>query len=183
MEIDDTPLRDLYVVQSTRINDARGSFSRLFCAREIESLLAGRQIVQINQSITRHAGALRGLHFQHQPHAEMKMVRCLRGRIWDVAVDLRKNSPTFLKWYAHELSPENAQMMVIPEGFAHGFQALQPDSELLYLHTEFYRPESEGGVRHDDPRLGIRWPIMPLDISTRDLNHPLIQDDFNGVTP
>ena len=182
MNILETPLADLKVVESEPHRDARGAFTRLYCARDITSLLGRRQIVQINHSRTNKAGAVRGLHFQHPPHAEMKMVRCLHGRVWDVAVDLRAGSPTFLKWYAHELNPVDAQMMLIPEGFAHGFQALEPDSELLYLHTEFYQPESEGGVRHDDPALNIDWPLTPEDLSARDLAHPLLTNAFTGVT-
>lgn len=122
------------------------------------------------------------MHYQHPPHAEMKMVRCLRGRVWDVAVDLRAGSPTFLDWYARELNPESAEMMVIPEGFAHGFQTLEPESELLYLHTEFYNPESEAGLRHDDPQLKIDWPLTPQDLSPRDLSHPFLENNFTGVT-
>lgn len=181
MNVLDTPLSGLKVVQSTPHRDERGSFIRLYCDREVRSLLGGRKIVQINYSTTVRAGAIRGMHFQYPPHAEMKMVRCLRGRVWDVAVDLRAGSPTFLKWYTQELSPENAKMMMIPEGFAHGFQTLEPNSELLYLHTEFYQPSSEGGIRHDDPRLGITWLMPPLDLSPRDLAHPLLDEDFAGV--
>lgn len=182
MNLLDTPLSGLKVVQSTPHQDARGAFMRFFCARELQPLLGGRQIAQINHSRTSRTGAVRGMHFQHPPHAEMKMVRCLRGRVWDVAVDLRAGSPTLLKWYAQELSPDSTQMMVIPEGFAHGFQTLEPNSELLYLHTEFYQPPSEGGLRHDDPRLGITWPLAPQDLSPRDLSHPLLNNDFTGVT-
>ena len=181
MKVIDTPLDDLKVVQSTPHHDERGAFVRLFCARELQSLLGPRTIAQINHSMTSRAGAVRGMHFQYPPHAELKMVRCLRGRVWDVAVDLRAGSPTFLHWYAHELTPAEAEMMVIPEGFAHGFQALEPDSELLYLHTELYHPPAEGGLRHDDPRVGIQWPLQPLDLSPRDLAHPLLDTDFGGV--
>ena len=181
MKILDTPMADLKVVQSLPHRDARGAFVRLFCAEELQPVLGHRQIAQINHSRTSHAGAVRGMHFQRPPHAEMKMVRCLRGRVWDVAVDLRAGSPTFLQWHAEELAQDDAQMLVIPEGFAHGFQALEPDSELLYLHTAFYHPPSEGGLRHDDPRLAIAWPLPPQDLSPRDLSHPLLGADFTGV--
>lgn len=183
MKLIQTPLAGLTVVESVPHHDARGAFTRLFCARELEPLLAGREIAQINHSRTSTVGAVRGMHFQHPPHAEMKMVRCLRGRVWDVAVDLRAGSPTFLQWYAQELAPDESTMMVIPEGFAHGFQVLEPESELLYLHTEFYHPPSEGGLCHDDPRLAITWPLAAQDISPRDLYHPLLDDAFTGVTP
>ena len=181
MNVLDTPIPDLKIVQSTPHYDDRGVFVRLYCNQEIQPVIGRRQIVQINQSKTSRVGAVRGLHYQQPPYAEMKMVRCLRGRVWDVAVDLRSDSPTFLKWYAHELNPAHAQMMVIPEGFAHGFQALEPDSELLYLHTELYHPPSECGLRYDDPQLNIGWPLAPTDLSPRDLAHPLLDDDFTGV--
>ena len=111
----------------------------------------------------------------------MKLVRCLKGRVWDVAVDLRANSPTFLKWHAEELSPAKAGMMIIPEGFAHGFQVLEPESELLYLHTALYAPDAEGGIRFDDPMLGVKWPIAVTDLSKRDTDHPLIDSNFQGL--
>jgi dTDP-4-dehydrorhamnose 3,5-epimerase len=181
MNILDTPIADLKVAQSVAHQDVRGTFLRLFCADELQSLLGHRQIAQINHSKTSHAGAVRGMHFQRPPHAEIKMIRCLRGRVWDVAVDLRPDSPTFLHWHAEELAQGDTQMFVIPEGFAHGFQALEPDSELLYLHTAFYHPPSEGGLRHDDPRLAITWPLPPQDLSARDLSHPLLDADFTGI--
>ena len=182
MNIADTPLAGLKIVKSAPYQDSRGAFLRLFCQRELRSLLGDRQIAQINFSVTEMAGTVRGLHFQYPPHAEMKMVRCLHGRVWDIAVDLRAGSPTFLQWHAQELTPHGAEMMVIPEGFAHGFQTLEPNSELLYLHTDFYEQSFEGGVRHDDPQLAIAWPLAALDLSPRDLSHPLLNDDFIGVS-
>lgn len=181
MKILDTPLAGVKIAQSVPHRDARGAFTRLFCAEELQPVLGQRQIVQINHSRTSRIGAVRGMHFQHPPHAEMKMIRCLRGRVVDVAVDLRAGSATFLQWHAVELTQDDAQMLVIPEGFAHGFQVLEPDSELLYLHTAFYNPSSEGGLRHDDPRLAITWPLPPQDLSPRDLSHPLLSADFTGV--
>jgi dTDP-4-dehydrorhamnose 3,5-epimerase len=121
------------------------------------------------------------MHFQKSPYAEMKLVRCLRGRVWDVAVDLRAGSPTFLKWHAEELTPDNARMLVIPEGCAHGFQVLEDNSEILYLHSAPYIPEAEGGVLYDDPRLGIRWPLPVADVSVRDLEHEPIALNFSGI--
>jgi len=176
-----TPIEDVYVAETSRFTDERGAFARLFCERELASALGERHIVQVNHSLTKRVGAVRGMHYQHAPHAEMKMVRCLKGRIWDVAVDLRKDSPSFLNWHAVELSADNDRMMVIPEGCAHGFQVLEADSELLYLHTAFYSPESEGGVRFDDPAIGIDWPLDVTDLSERDNSHSLIDDNFCGV--
>nr|WP_090346078.1 dTDP-4-dehydrorhamnose 3,5-epimerase [Mycolicibacterium malmesburyense]CRL78703.1 dTDP-4-dehydrorhamnose 3,5-epimerase [Mycolicibacterium malmesburyense] len=181
MNIIDTEIPDLKVVRSSPHRDARGSFVRFFCAEELQSILGSRQIAQINHSRTSQAGAVRGLHFQWPPYAEMKLVRCVRGRVWDVVVDLRRGSSTFLQWRAQELAEDDARMLVIPEGFAHGFQALEPHSELLYLHTAPYKPESEGGVRYDDPRLSIAWPRPPQDLSDRDLSHPLLSGNFTGV--
>lgn len=167
----ETPLRE----------DHRGAFGRLYCDRELADLAGTRQVVQVNQSRTRQIGAVRGLHFQHVPHAEMKFVRCLRGRVWDVAVDLRAGSPTFLHWHAQELRADRSAMLVIPEGCAHGFQVLEANSELLYLHTAHHAPTAEGGLRHDEPRLAIRWPLAVTDLSERDRAHPLLSPDFAGL--
>jgi len=169
------------MVETTPFKDQRGAFYRAFCDQELASLLQGRITRQINVSRTDTVGAVRGLHFQHPPHAEMKLVRCLRGRVWDVALDLRRGSTTFLHWHAEELSADNAHMIVIPEGCAHGFQVLEADSELLYLHTAAYAPKFEGGVRHDDPTVNISWPLTAADISQRDARHPLLSEDFKGI--
>lgn len=176
-----TPIPDLRVVETIPYNDVRGAFARLYCAHELNNLIGSRRIVQINHSCTATVGAVRGLHFQYPPHAEMKLVRCLKGCVWDVAVDLRMNSQTFLHWHAEKLTPTNTRMMIIPEGFAHGFQVLEPDSELLYLHTACYTPSAEGGARHDDLRFGITWPLAVTDLSKRDAGHPLIDSNFQGI--
>lgn len=181
MLIRPAPLAGVMVVEITRVADERGAFTRCYCERELKEIIGARRIVQINHSRTRATGAVRGMHYQRPPHAEMKLVRCLAGRVWDVTVDLRAGSPTFLHWHAEELSAGNARMLVIPEGCAHGFQALEEDSAMLYLHTEFYAPESEGGIRIDDPNLGIPWPLPLTDISQRDRSHPLLTRDFAGV--
>jgi dTDP-4-dehydrorhamnose 3,5-epimerase len=159
MKLAPTPMLGLFVVETEVRADTRGSFARLFCRDDLAAAVGGRSILQVNQSRTRAAGAIRGLHFQHAPHAEMKLVRCLRGAAFDVAVDLRAGSSTFLRWHAVELSPENARMVVIPEGCAHGFQSLVPDTELLYLHTSAYVPEAEDGVAWNDATIGVRWPL------------------------
>ena len=176
-----TPISGLVVVETIPHIDNRGAFARLYCERELASLIDRRRIVQINHSCTAAIGAVRGLHYQQPPHSEMKLLRCLKGRVWDIAVDLRHNSPTFLSWHAEELTPTNTRMMVIPEGFAHGFQVLEAESELLYLHTAFYTPSAEGGLRHDDPSLAINWPLVVTDISQRDVSHPLIDSHFFGI--
>lgn len=181
MKVHATDIAGLSWVETALRQDARGEFARLFCARELAALIGDRRIVQANRSLTRAAGAVRGMHFQRAPHAEMKLVRCLRGRVLDVAVDLRAGSPTFLRWQARELSAANAQMFVIPEGFAHGFQVLEPDSELLYLHTAFYEPAAEGGLSPTDPALNIAWPLPVRDLSERDASHAPISTDFRGL--
>ena len=182
MRISTTSITGLMVVEATPKIDSRGAFSRLYCDDELKSVVGQRRIQQINHSRTAKVGSVRGLHYQYPPYAEMKLVRCLKGRVWDVAVDLRRGSQSFLDWHAEELSPVNTRMMVIPEGFAHGFQVLDPDSELLYLHTATYTPRSEGGLRPDDPRLAIGWPFPPADLSPRDTSHPLIESTFTGLT-
>ena len=181
MKITPTTISGVMLVETTPHIDPRGAFARLYCEHELASLIGNRRIAQINHSRTSSVGAIRGMHYQRPPHAEMKLVRCLKGRVWDVAVDLRTTSPTFLQWHAEELTPENARMLVIPEGCAHGFQVLEAESELLYLHTAFYTPDAEGGLRHDDSRLGISWPLPVTDLSSRDTCHPHIAPDFHGI--
>jgi dTDP-4-dehydrorhamnose 3,5-epimerase len=181
VKVNQTTLSGVSVVESIPFVDYRGFFSRLYCEKELEAFLGNRHIVQINHSCTRTVGAIRGLHYQISPHAEMKFVRCLKGRVWDVAVDLRRNSPTFLQWYSEELSFDNAKMLIIPEGCAHGFQVLEPDSEILYLHTHFYTPEYEAGIPYNDPILNIEWPLPITDVSARDSFHPAITPDFKGI--
>jgi dTDP-4-dehydrorhamnose 3,5-epimerase len=181
MKIHPTSIADLVTTESQAFKDERGAFVRLFCEKELSSVIGHRKIVQINHSCTEDVGAVRGMHFQWAPHAEMKLVRCLKGKVWDVAVDLRPYSSSYKRWYAQELSPQNALMMVIPEGFAHGFQVLESRSELLYLHTAVYKPKSEGGVRYDDPELGINWPLPVTDISQRDSSQAYIDSSFRGI--
>lgn len=181
MNISKTSLSGLSVVETTPNIDSRGKFARLYCANELSNLIGTRKIAHINHSITSEVGAIRGIHFQIAPHAEMKLVRCLRGRVWDVVVDIRQNSATFLQWHAEVLSAANNRMVVIPEGFAHGFQTLEPNSELLYLHTDFYAPEAEGGLNFNDPLLNIDWPLKPTDLSPRDRMHAHIDITFKGI--
>lgn len=181
MRVSPTPLAGVVMVDTPRREDPRGSFARLFCEQELGSVIGHRRIVQINQSTTAVPGTVRGMHYQRPPHAEMKLVRCLRGRVWDVAVDLRAGSPTFLQSHAEELTPANGRMLVIPEGCAHGFQVLEADSELLYLHTAAYDAASEAGVHCLDPLLAIRWPMTVLGLSQRDAGHPAIEPSFGGI--
>lgn len=181
MKINHTPLQDAFIIEPEPFRDNRGLFARIFCQHELQSILHGKNIVQINHSMTRQKGAIRGMHFQRPPRAEIKMVKCLRGSVFDVIIDLRQDSSAFLKWHGEKLSAENMKMMYIPKGFAHGFQTLEQNLELLYLHTEFYSPEYESGIRYDDPSLNISWPIEVTDISLRDQNHPLLSSEFKGI--
>ena len=181
MKISPTALPGVMVVETSSFSDQRGTFARLFCEQELAPVIQHRRIVQINQSCTHAVGAIRGLHYQRPPHAEMKLVCCLKGRVWDVAVDLRAGSPSFLKWHAEEISPGNAHMMVIPEGCAHGFQVLESHSELLYLHTAPYEPGSEDGVRYNDPAVNILWPLAAKDVSERDATRALLGPVFKGI--
>jgi dTDP-4-dehydrorhamnose 3,5-epimerase len=177
-----TALAGLMLVQRKATEDERGFFSRFFCDAEFEGAGLKKPITQINQTLTRKKGAVRGMHFQYPPYAETKIVNCLRGEIFDVAVDLRSGSSTFLRWHAEILSAENRRSLLIPEGFAHGFQALTNDCELIYLHTTVFRPEAEGALNVVDPRLEIEWPLPIAESSERDNAHPFIGADYRGVT-
>lgn len=181
MKLHATPLAGLFEVETAPVGDARGRFTRVFCDGELAAIRPGLHIAQANLSETARRGSVRGLHFQHAPAAEAKLVRCLRGRIFDVAVDLRRGSPTLLRWHGVELSADNQRQLFIPEGFAHGFQALEDGVELLYLHTAAWSPAHEAGLRHDDPRLGIAWPLPPDHLSPRDAGFPLLDENFAGV--
>jgi dTDP-4-dehydrorhamnose 3,5-epimerase len=186
--IQSTPLAGLCLLQRHPIGDERGYLERLFCFQELQSIIEQRAILQINHSLTAKAGTLRGLHFQHPPHAEMKLVSCLCGEVFDVAVDLRQGSPTFLHWHAEHLSADNHRTLAIPEGFAHGFQTLTADCELLYLHTAAYQPTAEGGLDALDPALAIHWPLPISDRSARDQAHAPITAALTtgldvGLTP
>lgn len=176
-----TPLAGLHVLQRKPIGDSRGYLERLFCADELQALAPGKHIVQINHTLAASLGTVRGLHFQYPPHAETKFVHCLRGEVFDVAVDLRRGSPTLLQWHAEVLSAGNHRTFVIPEGFAHGFQALTDDCEMLYFHTAAYRQDAEGGLNVQDPRLAIRWPLSATGLSPRDAAHPMLDGDFRGI--
>ncbi len=176
-------LAGLTLLQRKPLRDDRGYFERLYCADELAAVLDGRSLVQINHTLTAHRGTVRGMHFQHPPASEAKLVSCLRGQVFDVAVDLRRDSPTFLCWHAEILSAGNHLSLFIPEGFAHGFQTLEDDSEMLYFHSAPYAREAEGGLHPLDPRLAIAWPLQPSGLSARDSGFRLLDEQFPGVTP
>ena len=178
--ITDLPLAGLKLVERQILDDSRGFLSRLFCAEELASAGWQKPIAQINHTYTAKRGTVRGMHFQLPPHPEMKLVSCLHGRVWDVAVDLRGGSDTLLHWHAEELSADNHRALLIPEGFAHGFQALSDDVELLYCHSAAYRDEAKGVLNPRDFKLAIEWPLEITELSDSDAHHPMINQDFAG---
>ena len=181
IDLQPTSIDGLMVVSRNPVGDSRGFLERLYCHETLAPLLRGARIEAVNRTVTSRRGTVRGLHFQHPPHAEDKIVACLRGEVFDVAVDLRRGSPTFLKWHAETLSQDNRRSFLIPRGFAHGFQTLTEECELLYLHTAAYRRESEGGIDALDPRIAVRWPIAITERSARDGQHPRLDDSFLGI--
>jgi dTDP-4-dehydrorhamnose 3,5-epimerase len=170
----ETPISGLYVVELETLTDERGFFARTFCAHEFQAHGLEWMVAQCNISFNEKASTLRGLHFQAPPHAEAKLVRCTRGAIYDVAVDIRPESRTYRRWHGIELTPTNGRMMFIPCGFAHGFQTLVDGSEVLYVMSEFYHPESARGLRWNDPAFSIAWPLENPTISDRDRAYPLL---------
>jgi len=178
-----TPFAGVVTVDRQRVGDARGFLSRLFCAEELAAAGFTLPVAQINHTLTEAAGTVRGMHFQYPPAAEDKLVTCIRGAVFDVAVDLRAGSPTFLQWYGAVLSAENQRALMIPQGCAHGFQALEDGCELLYLHSRPYAPAAEAGLNPGDPRLAIAWPLPITVMSPRDAGHPLVDAGFTGVAP
>jgi dTDP-4-dehydrorhamnose 3,5-epimerase len=179
--IGETTLRGVYLLQREPQADERGWLERMYSTSDLAGMLGSRLIAQVNRTLTRAKGTVRGMHYQVPPSAEAKIVSCLRGAIFDVAVDLRRDSPTFLRWHAETLSAENRRSLFIPEGFAHGLQALSDDCELLYLHTAAYDPAAERGVHPQDPRVAIAWPLSIKHLSERDASHPPLAPDFDGI--
>ena len=181
LNISKTNLEGVYTYAATPFIDERGSFSRLFCAKELAEILGDRQIVNINQSTNTHKGTVRGLHYQNPPFAEMKIVRCTQGKIFDVAVDIKKDSPTFLQWIGVELSPENGVAIIIPEGFAHGFQALEANSTVSYCVTQYYNTTADSVINPQDPSIAIDWPLKPDHMSKKDAGCAFIDESFTGL--
>jgi dTDP-4-dehydrorhamnose 3,5-epimerase len=182
-KITNLPLYGLKCIDRKHIGDQRGSLSRLFCADELAAAGWTKPIAQINHTFTARQGTVRGMHYQNPPHAEMKLVSCIRGEVWDVVVDLREGSSTFLGWHAERISAEKGRALLIPEGFAHGFQALTDNVELIYCHSEGYVAQEESGLNPKDPELGIKWPIAMAELSVRDAGRAWITKDFKGINP
>lgn len=181
MTFSPTTLEGSFLVDLQTFTDERGWFARYYCKDEFGQIGHQKEWVQMNHSFSTQKGTIRGMHFQPAPHKEIKLVRCIAGAVFDVIVDVRKNSPTFLQWFGTELSALNKRALYIPEGFAHGFQCLEDHCELLYHHSEFYKPGAEGGIRYDDAAVAINWPLPVTVISERDKNHPLLDKEFKGV--
>ncbi len=176
-----TSLAGLKLVERIPLLDDRGVFTRMWCADELRDLGWTDPVCQINHTITKRVGAVRGLHFQTHPHAEMKFISCLRGEVFDVVVDLRMGSPTFLKWHGEILSSKKNISLLVPKGFAHGFQVLSENSELLYLHSETYSKSHESGILADDPQIAIKWPLAISERSFRDEKHSLVSSQWKGL--
>lgn len=181
MKFQKTPLKNAYLITLEPWKDKRGFFERLFCQKTFRQTGLKKPIVQVNYSLTKKAGIVRGLHYQLPPYTEVKIVTCLVGKIFDCIVDLRKNSPTFLKWYGVILSEENQKMLYVPEGFAHGLQALADNSTTLYLNTNAFHQSHERGLHYNDPLIGIKWKLKPTEVSRKDNQRPLLKRDFKGI--
>ena len=181
-EIIDQPLGDLKLIQRSHIEDSRGFFSRIFCAEELLEAGWNEGIAQVNQTYTIKTGTVRGLHFQWPPYAEAKLVTCTKGAVWDVVVDLRAGSATFLNWHAVHLSEKNCASLVIPKGFAHGFQTLIDNTQMIYCHSTIYDSKYEGAINAMDPKINIHWPIPIINVSERDLGHQMLDEKFKGLS-
>jgi dTDP-4-dehydrorhamnose 3,5-epimerase len=168
----EAPLPGAYVIEPEKHADERGFFARVFCEKEFSEQNLASHFVQANNSLARTKGTLRGMHYQLQPATEVKLVRCIRGALCDIILDLRDGSPTFGQHFGVELTGENRKMLYVPKGFAHGFITLEDDTEAFYFVDEFYSPEKERGIRWNDPRFGVQWPLDPVVISEKDANHP-----------
>lgn len=179
----DLPLAGLKRVERRRLSDARGFLSRLFCAEELGAAGWNEPIAQINHSYTAARGTVRGMHFQRAPDSDTKLVSCLHGEVWDVAVDIRAGSKTFLRWHAERLSADSGSALLIPRGFAHGFQSLSDGAELLYCHSAAYNAAAESAINPLDPRLAIAWPLLIANMSSRDSGQAMLSAAFTGVAP
>jgi dTDP-4-dehydrorhamnose 3,5-epimerase len=180
-EFTSTSLPGLFRIERKPISDHRGFFSRFFCADTFIQLGFNKPIAQINHTLTRQKGSIRGLHYQAPPAAEIKIISCIQGDVFDVAVDLRRQSPSFLQWHAEILTAENRVSLIIPEGFAHGFQTLTEDCEMVYLHSVSYTPECEGAVNPFDPCVSVDWPLPVTDMSAKDRVLPMLSPSFKGI--
>jgi dTDP-4-dehydrorhamnose 3,5-epimerase len=183
MKITPVPLKGACLVDLETQGDERGFFARLFCAIEFEKHGLESNVIQANDSFSSETGTLRGMHYQLPPFEETKLVRCIRGSVYDAILDLRPDSPTFGESFGTTLSAENRQMLYVPRGFAHGFLTLEPDTEILYLVSAPYSPFHERGIRWNDPRFQINWPFEPSLVSEKDRSHPDFNPDYHQKLP
>tara|TARA_Y200000002_G_C22404647_1_gene547187 strand:+ start:111 stop:656 length:546 start_codon:yes stop_codon:yes gene_type:complete len=181
MKISSQPIKGVYFIELDSFEDKRGSFSRVFCTKELNTILNKERLVQINISKNFQKGLIRGIHYQKKPYTEIKLINCIKGKIYDVVVDLRSNSNTFLKWCGYELSENDNKMLFIPKGCAHGFQTLTKESSILYLHSEFYSPSYERGLNYKDPKININWPLPISEVSSRDQKFEYLNNKFKGI--
>jgi dTDP-4-dehydrorhamnose 3,5-epimerase len=179
--VEETAIEGLKVVTRQAIEDERGFLERLYSADEMAAVLGSRRVLQINRTRTLARATVRGMHYQSPPHSEMKLVMCLRGAVFDVAVDVRQGSPTFLSWHSEVLEDSGPTMLLIPEGFAHGLQTLEDNCEMLYFHTAAHEPSAERGLNPTDPALAIEWPEAITEMSSRDASTPMLTTDFKGI--
>ena len=176
-----TKLKGLYLIAPKPKTDGRGYFERLYCIEEFKELGLQKPISNINRSFTKQKGTIRGLHFQYPPFQEIKIIICLKGSVYDVSVDIRKDSPTFLQWHGETLTEKSEKMIIVPKGFAHGFQTLEDNVDFMYFNTSPYSKENESGLNYNDPALNISWPLKTTEISDKDKNHRFISTDFKGI--
>jgi dTDP-4-dehydrorhamnose 3,5-epimerase len=181
MKFLETKLKGAYIIELEPRRDDRGLFARTFCKREFTEINHTKEFVQFNHSLSVQKGTLRGMHFQVPPTAEIKLIRCIRGKVYDVIIDIRSGSPTFLQHIGVILSEENMNMIYVPEGFAHGFQTLEDNTQLIYHHTNYYTPENERGISFRDPAINIKWPLVPENLSEKDQKYPYIDNNFKGI--
>lgn len=181
MIFEKTTLEGAYLIDLEKKGDERGFFARAFCQKEFSEHGLVSQFVQVNNSLSGQKGTLRGMHYQLPPFSEVKVLRCIKGSLFDVIVDLRSDSPTFKKWFGAELTAENRRMMYVPQGFAHGLITLEDNTEVLYLVSAFYSQENERGLRFDDPTIGIHWPMIPTEVSVKDRQWPDLNEEFHGL--
>ena len=181
MKFVETPLPGAYVIEITPFTDERGLFARTYCRDEFRQINHADEFLQFNHSLTRHKGSVRGMHYQIPPFSEIKLIRCVAGSVFDVIIDIREGSPTFLQYFAVVLAAQTMNSVYVPRGFAHGFQTLEDDSQLIYHHTAIYKPGFENGIRFDDPGINIAWPLKPSMISSKDQSYPLLTNSFKGI--
>jgi len=178
---EETPLKNAYIIEINQFKDERGMFEKMYSKKVFEENGLKHMCDEINHSLSKDKGTIRGMHFQLSPDCQAKIVRCVKGSVFDVIIDIRKGSPTFLKWFGITLSENDNKMLYVPKGFAHGFQTLEDNTEIIYNHDGYYNPTNEGAIRFNDPRIGIKFPLGATVVSEKDRKHDLLDDKFEGI--